>query len=247
MNRLNQILLSIALATVPVAGAVFCCALWPARATLLAANAAIASGATSGQSVATKAATALDKLSGTLDSVNRLCPPPSARDIKPCGVLADFNRTLATLRGTAGQVEIAAIHENSQLATLDQQEATLFADTHAAITGFAGTTHAATDAMGAAQSSLLAFQPLLNAGTLAVGHADTSITTFNALLARPAWGQIADNGVLITSSGAHIMQTTDAVETKLSQCTLHPTFACNARSYTLFGAQVGGYVLGSLK
>src|SRR5664280_1731111 len=82
---------------------------------------------------ADKLGTAADKFSATLDSVNRLCPGPKD-PVKPCGVLADLNRTMATIRGVAGQVETAAMHENAQLSTIDAQEATLAADLHLAIT-----------------------------------------------------------------------------------------------------------------
>jgi|GEM_PF-3100827 hypothetical protein len=61
----------------------------------------------------------------TLQLVNAPCVPG------PCGLLADGAKTLNTARMTMGQVEIAANHEDKNLATLDKQEATIFADTHA--------------------------------------------------------------------------------------------------------------------
>jgi len=53
-----------------------------------------------------------------------LCPLPGATDaaIHPCGTLADFNRTLATLRGTSGQVEGALREFNKHEADLFTQE-----------------------------------------------------------------------------------------------------------------------------
>ena len=45
---------------------------------------------------------------------------------RKCGTLADVNRTLHTIRGTFGQIEVAAKHENAQLTKLDSQEKTLF-------------------------------------------------------------------------------------------------------------------------
>jgi hypothetical protein len=68
---------------------------------------------------------ASDSLNATIQTVNRPCGTE-----KPCGTLADVAKTLNTFRGTAGQVEIAAIHENRNLGTLDGQEATLFGDFH---------------------------------------------------------------------------------------------------------------------
>lgn len=85
--------------------------------------------------VTDKVGTALDGIAATLDSVNRPCAT-AATGSKPCGTLADVNRTLATVRGTFGQIEVAARHENRNLTTLDQQEAQLYEDTHAAVANF---------------------------------------------------------------------------------------------------------------
>lgn len=74
---------------------------------------------------------ATDNLNLALSKINRDCGTKDAqgKDL-PCGTLADVNRTLATARGTFGQIEIAAYHENKNLTTLDRQEAALFSDTH---------------------------------------------------------------------------------------------------------------------
>jgi hypothetical protein len=64
------------------------------------------------------------KLGRSIDLVNAPCAPG------PCGTLADVGKTLNTARGTFGQIEIAANHENRNLGTLDFQEATLFGDFH---------------------------------------------------------------------------------------------------------------------
>lgn len=85
--------------------------------------------------VTDKVGTVLDGFTATLDSVNRPCAT-AATGSKPCGTLADVNRTLATVRGTFGQIEVAARHENRNLTTLDQQEAQLYEDTHAAVANF---------------------------------------------------------------------------------------------------------------
>jgi len=49
--------------------------------------------------------------------INRPCG-----DSAPCGTLADVAKTLNTFRGTAGQLEVAANHEDSRLTLLDAQE-----------------------------------------------------------------------------------------------------------------------------
>lgn len=75
--------------------------------------------------VVLNAQTLLKTSNRTLQLVNAPCVPG------PCGLLADGAKTLNTARMTMGQVEIAANHEDKNLATLDRQEATIFADTHA--------------------------------------------------------------------------------------------------------------------
>lgn len=57
------------------------------------------------------------QINQTIQAVNRPCGTGA-----PCGTLADVAKTLGTIRGTAGQVEIAANHENRRLTTLDAQE-----------------------------------------------------------------------------------------------------------------------------
>lgn len=78
---------------------------------------------------ASKVGSVLSKAGDTLDLVNAPCGTT-----KPCGTLADANRTLATVRGTFGQIEVAANHEDKNLSTLDAQEAQLYLDFHATTT-----------------------------------------------------------------------------------------------------------------
>jgi hypothetical protein len=147
---------ALALGTIPVVGAFLCILIFQAGnlldhatrdedhlaaesiATLEAVNAPCKLGRNCGLiSQATLTVQGIDSAVGSVKSVansanqtlalvNRPCEPA------PCGTLADINRTLATARGTMGQVEIAANHEDKNLGTLDAQEATLFADTHKA-------------------------------------------------------------------------------------------------------------------
>lgn len=78
------------------------------------------------KSVGKQATASLRGVNQTLDGINRLCGVPG----KPCGTLADVNRTLASVRGTVGQIEVAARHENRNLDTLDEQEKQVVADLH---------------------------------------------------------------------------------------------------------------------
>jgi hypothetical protein len=71
-----------------------------------------------------------NSLNSTLLTVNSPCGGGH-----PCGTLADVAKTLNTVRGTFGQIEVAANHENKNLTNLDAQEAQLFADTHLAFQG----------------------------------------------------------------------------------------------------------------
>jgi len=124
--------------------------------TLQATTNAVGKQATASLKVTDKVGGVLDGAAATLDAVNRPCaaaqvpytveatPVAIIHDasstpraaVKPCGTLADLNRTLATVRGTFGRIEVAANHEDRNLASLDAQEAQLYADTHASITSF---------------------------------------------------------------------------------------------------------------
>jgi hypothetical protein len=66
-----------------------------------------------------------------LQVVNRNCDGGK----EACGTLADVNQTLHTIRGTFGQIETAAKHENAELTTLDSQKKTLFDDVHGVMGG----------------------------------------------------------------------------------------------------------------
>ena len=202
MGRLHSILRELALLTVPVVGAFLIWTLWPLRAVLKTSSA--------DESVLTvKVSGVLDQTSDTLSSINRLCETRDAKgNLLPCGVLADLNQTLGTIRGTAGQVEVAARHENANLTTLDTQERTLFSDAHQTLTSGAGTAQAATQTLQAvttalqtAQPSIAATKPLLDAGTLAVGHVDTTTLRINAFLDSP---MLKETGKHVEGATAHV-------------------------------------------
>lgn len=118
MNRALQIAhlaLLLCAAGLCVSGGLF---LWQAKAT-----------ATSLRTAAVKYGDAADQLSATLATINRPCGSGH-----PCGTLSDIAKTLATVRGTAGQVEVAARHETKRIDVWDAQEAQLAADTHKLLT-----------------------------------------------------------------------------------------------------------------
>jgi hypothetical protein len=85
-----------------------------------------------------------------------------------CGTLADLNQTLHTVRGTFGQIETAAKHENAQLTKLDSQEKTLFDDLHGVmgdaretIKGVTGLTQVTSGAIQTTQETIRGAQPAL--------------------------------------------------------------------------------------
>jgi len=69
-------------------------------------------------------------LQQTVALVNAPCAPG------PCGTVADIGKTLNTFRRTAGQLEIAANHEDNNLANLDRQEDQVFNDTDNVLKNF---------------------------------------------------------------------------------------------------------------
>lgn len=118
----------------------------------------------------------------TLTAVNRPCSA-----MVPCGTLADVNRTLATVRGTFGQIEVAARHENRQLGTLDRQERQLFADLHGTATQaqgtlstLAGTAQALTATANEATATTKAVRPVLGSLGATADASTTLLTSANS-------------------------------------------------------------------
>ncbi|MGA7887646.1 MAG: hypothetical protein WCA44_18075 [Acidobacteriaceae bacterium] len=77
------------------------------------------------QTAIAAAASAEQQVAAVAQTIDRPCGAGHA-----CGTLADIGKTLNTIRLTAGQVEIAANHEDRRLAILDAQEAQMAADAH---------------------------------------------------------------------------------------------------------------------
>jgi len=121
-------------------------------------------------SVSTALLGVTDNLNKTLENINRECGAG-----KPCGTLADVAKTLNTMRMTVGAVEIAANHEDRNLATLDRQEADLFAGTHTALAGVNGE-------LTAAQEATKALTGTANAATVTLAGAGTTITSLQPRL-----------------------------------------------------------------
>ena len=153
-------------------------------------------------------------LNPTVDALTRPCPVAD-KPGKPCGTIADANRTLATVRGTLGVIEIAGHHYDKQLSTLDKQEATIFQDIHGA----------AKDARGAiadvktANGALGHVAPVLDATRTALNGLQSDEKglridedALNAKLTDPRVDQLMDslnstgkNTASMTASGAGIL------------------------------------------
>jgi methyl-accepting chemotaxis protein len=116
--------------------------------------------------------TVITKMDDVLDHINMLCTPEkghvyTADEDKPCGTLADIARTLHTIRGTFGTIEIAGNHIDKSLTTYDAQETELVASTNTAIVNLGST-------LDYAHQMMVAHQQLLdNLQRLAGNSADT--------------------------------------------------------------------------
>lgn len=75
-----------------------------------------------------QASGAIAILDATLLAIERPCGNRAS-----CGTLADVAKTLNTVRGATGEIEIAAKHEDARIGALDSQEAQIYADTHGAL------------------------------------------------------------------------------------------------------------------
>lgn len=139
------------------------------------------------------------KINQSLDTINSPCGAGH-----PCGTLADIARTLNTVRGTFGQIEIAANHEDKNLSTLDKQELTLFGDLHNTtlqaqntLAGVNQTAQGASLALQTVNGSIGALRPLLEASTHTTVDLDRAIND-------PSIHQTAIHVESITASGDRI-------------------------------------------
>jgi hypothetical protein len=207
---------------------------------------AVSSGATGLGGLVTKANT-------TLDAINRPCGEKINGSLQPCGMLASVNKSVTylgdltvTTQRQVDQSQALVTHSTALIDGMSGDIHTAVASLQTTSMALSGTANQATVDLQTANATIAGAQPLLSHLDEVSVSANGSVLKFNALLDNPAIPSLLTSSESITASGAHIMQTTDAVETKLTQCTLHPTFACNVRRYTLLGAQAGGYLLQAL-
>ena len=137
----------------------------------------------------------LGSVNATLQEINRPCGGKA-----PCGTLADVAKTLNTIRGTAGQVEVAARHENAQLGKIDAQEAQLYADMHSTMLNVQGLAGSLTDAseqasatLHAMNSTVTALQPVETQSIALLNHADATLGHADAILQDPSVARMIDS------------------------------------------------------
>lgn len=157
----------------------------------------------------------LGQFNRTLVTINRPCSKDQS-----CGTLADVAKTLNTIRGTAGQIEIAAKHENGQLSTLDAQERELFADLHAVTVNAQQLTASLTrtsDGAGIALASLnadlltvdetmKAAQPVLDSTAMAAKSATAAADQVTKILSTAAIPDTLTHVASMTNSGDRILK-----------------------------------------
>ena len=117
--------------------------------------------------------TAVAGFAGIEETINRPCGGG-----RPCGTLADVAKTLGTIRGTAGQLEIAAHHEDTRLDALDAQETGLYGDTHTLLTR--GST-----ALETANATIAGLQPVEAQLNLEAKQLNVATANLNVLLTNP--------------------------------------------------------------
>lgn len=116
----------------------------------------------------------------TLDEINRPCGGHAS-----CGSLADLNKTLGTLRGVLGVVEVAAKHENDQLYALDAQERVLYSDLHTTLVAGQNTLGRSADLLTTANTTVQGLQPVLAETEIAVAQLQTTLGSVNTLVTDP--------------------------------------------------------------
>jgi len=253
-QQIHEVLRDIALITVPVVGAFLVFILWPARSTLIAGRGTIQSSASAEAALIPKAGAAIDgmtgvenRLQGTLDFVNRPCNTydPVTHQLEKDGTLCVLATTSTRLGDIAvtSQRQVMQSGELIEAATDNMNQ--VGKKVGEAVDAFKGTATATTTAITVGTDYFQKKQPQFD---LLLTHFDevtvsgnVSIVKFNSLLDRPAIPKMIDDTGAIISSGKDIFATTDAVEKKLTQCTLHPTLGCMAKSYGLTAAQLFGY------
>ena len=171
--------------------------------------------------MATKAETAEQSLTDTLTAINRPCGAGRA-----CGTLADLGKTLGTIRLTAGQLEIAANHEDKRIAVLDTQETELAEDAHR----IALKTGTAVDSLNgtilAAGETVRGLQPVETELSETIAASRLTVAGINETLpdVQRTAQELAATSANVTETTQHLSATTADVQQAVHGY-LHPTWA----------------------
>ncbi|HEY5054673.1 MAG TPA: hypothetical protein VII58_00845 [Acidobacteriaceae bacterium] len=246
MNKLHNILIALALGTVPCVGAVAIRALWPIPAAVSGASAHL-NGVLDGFNGIEKNAGAaigteslrlnqsLDGLDGQVATIG-----PAIKRVDPIllnvkddtaklGVAIDLTSHRLNDLCPGAKTADAALHPCGTLADLNRTLATF--------RGVGGEVEKAAIHENKNLTTLDTQEAALFAdfhGTAV--KVDAILETSNGRLASP-------DVTVMLANGAKFTTTAVALEEKLAACTLHPTLPCMLKSDILFGAQVGGYLL----
>jgi hypothetical protein len=157
---------------------------------------------------------AIANLNKTLDVINRPCGNHAA-----CGTLADVAKTLGTIRGAAGQIEVAANHEDKRIAVIDGQETQIYLDTHQSLEQLRVD-------LKTANTSIAAVQPVLAGLGRDAQALQVTTESVNTLVANPQIPVILNNTAAATGNvkdaAGHLDATTADVQHAVHQA-LHPT------------------------
>jgi hypothetical protein len=141
------------------------------------------------------------------------------KEFLPCGTLADVAKTLGTIRGAAGQIEVAANHEDKRIAVLDGQEATIYRNTNASLLQLR-------EDLRTANTTIAGLQPVFVGLTKDAAAVEVTTESARALIANPQIPVILNNTAAATGSvsqaAGHLDATTADVQHAVHQA-LHPT------------------------
>jgi methyl-accepting chemotaxis protein len=177
----------------------------------------------------------------TLVNVNRPCHGPFGPDA--CGTLAQINKVAIAAadvaNASAKQVEQSGTLITATTKNIDTIGSHLSGTADTASTSLQDITKHITPVLDSTNAAVQGLAPI-------EVSANKTVADLDAEIQNPDLQRILANVADMTLTGTHMMKTTDAVETKLTQCTLRPTISCTLKSDVLFGAQVGGYILGAI-
>ena len=203
------------------------------------------------QAIAAKAMMLLDKAGATFDKINAPCT--GFHGSVTCGTLAQVDQTAKNFGIVAGQTTEQVKQSGLLIEAATQNMNTVgyhVSDVADSLKGTAQATtaavHQATMDLATANSVIASSQPLIAHLNDVATSANTAVLDFDAAEKDPNWSIVLKRAAEIMTSGSSIMATTDSIEKKLAECTLHPRLSCSLKSDVIFGAQVAGYILSVL-